>query len=124
QKEIRRDEQQHHQEKPEHLRPKKFHAFSLRCLGRVPPAANWLRRFRKSANRRIASARLSFVDNSKVSTPAWPNAERSSFSRPPAAAAKRFLKTRSWVSTNNCSPVSASRITRSPRSSSSISKGS
>ena len=71
-----------------------------------------------------ASSRSSSVASSRASTPARWKATRNSASRRSAAAAKRLRKRRSWVSTNNCSPVSASCITTRPRSGSSISSGS
>ena len=41
-----------------------------RCLaGNPPPVASWPRRLRRSAKRRIASTRSSFVDSSSASTP-------------------------------------------------------
>ena len=48
-----------------------------RCAGRPPPVASWLRRLRRSAKRRIASTRSSFVDSSSASTPAVRKAARS-----------------------------------------------
>src|SRR6202171_1092789 len=106
---------------PQHLRPHEGHACS-RWGGTAPPAASWLRRLRRSAKRRIASVRLSSVANSSASTPAFRKEARTSASRRSATAAKRLRHRRSWVATSTWSPVSASCITTTPRSGSSISR--
>ena len=112
QQDVGGDERRQHREQPERLRPQERHGLLSRCFGRLPPAASWLRRLRRSAKRRIASTRSSSVASSSASTPAFAKGRRGA--RPRAArprAAKRFRKPRSWVSTKSCSPVSASWMT-------------
>ena len=99
-------------QQPQQLRPEERHRARLRgAAGRPPPAASWLRRLRRSAKRRIASTRSSSV--AKLERVDAGVAERRAQLRLAPlrrASAKRLRKPRSCVSTNSCSPVSASWI--------------
>ena len=89
------------------------------------PAASLARRLRMSVKRTMASTRSPSVDSSSASTPARHEAPRAGRPRVAAAMrAKRLRKPASWVSTSNCSPVSASRSGTRPRSGRSSSSGS
>src|SRR6185503_18192118 len=114
--EIRGDQQRQGERQPEHLGPLEAHATAL-TLTR-------LRRRRSSMKRLISSTRSTSVESSIASTPESRKALRSPSSRFAAAAAKRLRNFGSCVSTNSCSPVSASRNRSKPRSGSSLSSGS
>src|SRR3989442_120909 len=104
---VRGDERGHDEDEEEVPRPEEVHAiFTARSFAR--------RCLRICAKRTTERTRSVSVSSSSTSTPARRNVVASISSRLRTTSSKRFRKRRSDVSTQRCSPVSASFITIIP----------